>query len=64
MKYTNFSVLSALLSTSMANAACTTTNSANTNCEAITDTNLVTAINLWISDPTQTTIDYGHIKDW
>jgi hypothetical protein len=63
MKYTNFSVLSALLSTSMA-AACTTTNSVNTNCEALTDANFQTAVDLWISDPTQTTIDYGHIKDW
>jgi hypothetical protein len=64
MKYTNFSVLSALLSTSMANAACTTTNSVNTDCEPLTDANFQTAVDLWISDPTQTTIDYGHIKDW
>ena len=43
---------------------CTTTNSVNTNCEALTDANFQTAVDLWISDPTQTTIDYGHIKDW
>ncbi|GMI27242.1 hypothetical protein TrRE_jg1616, partial [Triparma retinervis] len=63
MKYMNISVLLALLSTSTANAACTTTNSKNTDCEPLTNTNIKTAINLWISDPTQTEADYGHIKD-
>ena len=64
MKYTNFSVLSALFSTSMVNAACTTTNSVNTDCTSLTDANFQTAVDLWISDPTQAEADYGHIKDW
>jgi len=63
MKYTNFSVLLALLSTSTA-GACTTTNSVNTDCEALTDTNFQTAVAAWISDSTSATTTYGDIKDW
>ncbi|GMH49262.1 hypothetical protein TrRE_jg1338, partial [Triparma retinervis] len=53
MKYTNFSVLLALVSTSMANAL-----------DALTDTNFKTACDLWVSDNTQARTTYGNIKDW
>ena len=53
MKYTNFSVLLALVSTSMANAL-----------DALTDSNFQTAVDAWVSDPSTATTTYGDIKDW
>ncbi|GMH67328.1 hypothetical protein TrRE_jg4325, partial [Triparma retinervis] len=52
MKYTNFSVLLALVSTSMANAL-----------DALTDSNFKTACDLWVSDPSTATTTYGDIKE-
>jgi len=52
-----------LLSTSIANA-CTTTNSVNTNCEGLTDTNFQEAVDLWVSDESTATDRFGHISLW
>jgi hypothetical protein len=53
-----------LLSTSIANATCTTTNSVNTNCEGLTDTNFQEACNLWVTDESTATTRFGPIGDW
>ena len=53
MKYTNFSVLLAFVSTSMANAL-----------DALTDSNFQTAVDAWVSNPSTATTTYGDIKDW
>ncbi|GMI07238.1 hypothetical protein TrRE_jg1536, partial [Triparma retinervis] len=53
MKYTNFSILLALVSTSMANAL-----------TDITDANFQTAVDAWVSDESTATTTYGDIKDW
>ncbi|GMH55614.1 hypothetical protein TrRE_jg1045 [Triparma retinervis] len=43
---------------------CTTTNSVNTNCEVLTNTNFQEAIDLWVSNPTSATDRFGHISLW
>ncbi|GMI22413.1 hypothetical protein TrCOL_g2790 [Triparma columacea] len=53
-----------LLSKSVLVEGCTTTNSVNTNCETLTNTNFQTAVDLWVSNPTSAEDTYGHIKDW
>jgi surface protein len=43
---------------------CTTSNSANTDCTALTNDNINTARDLWFSDEGSAIATYGHIKDW
>jgi hypothetical protein len=33
-------------------------------CSAITDDNIQTAVNIWISDQEAAVAEYGHISDW
>ena len=43
---------------------CVTTNAVNTNCNALNDTSIYTAVNAWIADPTAAVIVWGNITDW
>lgn len=57
-------LLAILAVLSVAESACVTTNSANTDCIALTDANFKTAVDAWIADPGAATVDYGAISDW
>jgi hypothetical protein len=61
MKFTLAALGAAIIGSA---SACTTTNSANTDCTAISDSNIVSAVALWMSDPTTCTDTYGNIEDW
>ena len=43
---------------------CVTTNAVNTNCNALNDTSIYTAVNAWIDNPTTAVIVWGNITDW
>ena len=48
----------------MSIATCVTTNAVNTNCNALNDTSILTAVNAWTADPTTAVIVWGNITDW
>ena len=43
---------------------CVTTNAVNTNCNALNDTSIYTAVDAWIDDPATAVIVWGNITDW
>ena len=43
---------------------CVTTNAANGNCTALTDTNIRNAVSDTISDPSSALAEWGDISDW
>ncbi|GMI24628.1 hypothetical protein TeGR_g681 [Tetraparma gracilis] len=45
-------------------SACTTTTTANTDCTALVDSNIQTAVDVWVSDQVAAEVTYGHISDW
>jgi surface protein len=45
-------------------SACTTTTTANTDCTALVDSNIQTAVDAWVSDQVAAEVTYGHISDW
>ena len=47
-----------------ATVACITSNSENTDCVALADSNIQTAVSAWIADAGTAEATYGHIRDW
>jgi surface protein len=43
---------------------CRTTTTGNVNCEALTDSNLGAARDLWFSDQAACLLQYGHVRYW